>query len=225
VKELGKQGVKDLYKEPLSVVCADLCARYAKALGYEDSVWEFDEKDPALEWLPIVFTNKKPLPLELPENVIGLPSRVVKSINQAGIKTVKDFCQMSEEIALKTLKGCGKRSFPLIKSALDECGLSFGMKESDFIGFDILQEQRRAEARQIPLERLGLSRRVCNVLRDNKINNMPQLLCITKDELSTLKGAGDGFIQEIDEKMKKHNLSIGMCVTVSDKNKEDDNGN
>lgn len=225
VKELGKQSIKDLYKEPLSVVCADLCARYAKALGYEDSVWEFDEKDPALEWLPIVFTSKKPLPLELPENVLGLPSRVVKSINQAGIKTVKDFCLMSEKIALKTLKGCGKRSFPLIKSALNECGLSFGMKESDFDGFDIFQEQRRAEARKISLERLGLSHRVCRVLRDNKIDNVVGLLCTTKSELSKLNGVGEGVIQEIDEKLKKHKLTIGMCVTVTDKNKEDDNGN
>ncbi|MBO7123816.1 MAG: hypothetical protein J6V90_11135 [Treponema sp.] len=225
VKELGKQGLKDLYKEPLSVVCADLCARYAKALGYENSIWEFDENDPALEWLPIVFSNKKPLPLELPENVLGLPSRVVKSINQAGIKTVKDFCLISEKIALKTLKGCGKRSFPLIKSALDECGLSFGMNESDFDGFDIFQEQRRAEARKISLERLGLSHRDCRVLRDNKIDNVVGLLCTTKNELSKLNGVGEGVIQEIDEKLKKHNLSIGMCVTVSDKNKEDDNGN
>ena len=222
VKELGKQSIKDLYKEPLSVVCADLCARYAKALGYEDSVWEFDEKDPAFEWLPIVFRNKKPCFLD----VFDLfPSRAVNLINIAGINTVKEFVLLSEETALKTLKGSGKRLFPLIKSVLDECGLSFGMKESDFDGLDIFQEQRRAEARKISLERLGLSPRVCRVLRDNKIDNVVRLLCTTKSELSKLKGVGERVIQEIDEKLKKHNLTIGMCVTVSDKNNEDDNGN
>lgn len=224
VKELGKQSIKDLYKEPLSVVCADLCARYAKALGYEDSVWEFDEKDPALEWIPIVFGDKKAWFLY--GDFFNLfPSRVVNLINLAGIKTVKDFVSMSEETALKTLKGCGNKCFSMVKSILDENGLSFGMKESDFDGFDFLQEQRRAEARQIPLERLGLSRRVCNVLRENKIDNAVKLLCTAKGELSKLKGAGEVIIREIDEKLKKHNLSVGMCIAVSDKNKGSDNEN
>lgn len=222
VKELGKQGLKDFYKEPLSVICADLCARYAKALGYEDSIWKFDEKDPALEWIPIVFGDKKPWFLY--GDFFNLfPSRIVKSINQAGIKTVKDFVSMSEETALKTLKGCGNKCFSMIKTFLNENGLSFGMKESDFDGFDFLQERRRAEARQIPLEWLGLSRRVCNVLRENKIDNAVKLLCTAKGELSKLKGAGEVVIREIDEKLKKHNLSVGMCVAVSDKNKGSDN--
>jgi DNA-directed RNA polymerase subunit alpha len=63
-----------------------------------------------------------------------------------------------------------------------------------------------------PIEILGLSNRPRNCLKDNKILTIRDLVAKTVDELKLLRNLGNKSIDEIIQKLKEHNLSLGMKI-------------
>ncbi len=75
------------------------------------------------------------------------------------------------------------------------------------------QERTRLEALlSQPIEILGLSNRPKNCLKDNKILTIGDLVVKTREELKLLRNLGEKSIDEIEEKLKEHNLSLGMKI-------------
>ncbi|MCX7715906.1 MAG: DNA-directed RNA polymerase subunit alpha [Endomicrobia bacterium] len=73
------------------------------------------------------------------------------------------------------------------------------------------QEQIRMEHLfSLPIENLGLSNRPKNCLKENKIETIGQLVQKTEDELRSLRNLGEKSLQEIKQKLKENNLSLGM---------------
>ena len=61
---------------------------------------------------------------------------------------------------------------------------------------------------EMPLERLGLSPRVFNCLRRNKINTVGQVLEMTEEELLSLKKLGQKSVQELQERLSDMGLTL-----------------
>jgi DNA-directed RNA polymerase subunit alpha len=61
---------------------------------------------------------------------------------------------------------------------------------------------------EMPLERLGLSPRVFNCLRRNKINKVGQVLEMTEEELLSLKKLGRKSVQELQERLSDMGLTL-----------------
>ncbi len=61
---------------------------------------------------------------------------------------------------------------------------------------------------EMPLERLGLSPRVFNCLRRNKINKAGQVLEMTEEELLSLKKLGRKSVQELQERLSDMGLTL-----------------
>jgi DNA-directed RNA polymerase subunit alpha len=63
-----------------------------------------------------------------------------------------------------------------------------------------------------PIEVLGLSNRPRNCLKENKIRTIGDLVVKTYDELKLIRNLGNKSIEEIEQKLKEHNLSLGMKI-------------
>jgi DNA-directed RNA polymerase subunit alpha len=61
---------------------------------------------------------------------------------------------------------------------------------------------------EMPLERLGLSPRVFNCLRRNKINKVGQVLEMTEEELLSLSKLGRKSVQELQERLSDMGLTL-----------------
>ncbi len=61
---------------------------------------------------------------------------------------------------------------------------------------------------EMPLERLGLSPRVFNCLRRNKINTVGQVLEMTEEELLSLSKLGRKSVQELQERLSDMGLTL-----------------
>ena len=62
------------------------------------------------------------------------------------------------------------------------------------------------------IEILGLSNRPKNCLKENKILTIGDLVVKSRDELKLLRNLGEKSIDEIEQKLKEHNLSLGMKI-------------
>ncbi len=65
-----------------------------------------------------------------------------------------------------------------------------------------------SEQYEMPLERLGLSPRVFNCLRRNKISKVGQLLEMTEQELLSLKKLGRKSVEELQERLEEMDFSL-----------------
>ncbi|MCX7941417.1 MAG: DNA-directed RNA polymerase subunit alpha [Endomicrobia bacterium] len=76
-----------------------------------------------------------------------------------------------------------------------------------------LDEQEKIRLENLfsqPIETLGLSNRPKNCLKENRIETIRQLVKMTEDELKLLRNLGEKSLEEIKQKLKEHNLSLGM---------------
>lgn len=64
------------------------------------------------------------------------------------------------------------------------------------------------EQYEMPLEKLGLSPRVFNCLRRNKISKVGQLLEMSEHELLSLKKLGRKSVEELQERLEQMSLSV-----------------
>lgn len=67
-----------------------------------------------------------------------------------------------------------------------------------------------AEKYDVPLERLGLSPRVFNCLRRNKISKVGELLEMTEEELLSLKKLGKKSVEELHQRLQELDLAAEL---------------
>lgn len=78
-----------------------------------------------------------------------------------------------------------------------------------------LEEQEKIRLESLfsqPIETLGLSNRPKNCLKENKIDTIGQLVKMTEEQLRLLRNLGEKSLEEIKQKLKEHNLSLGMKI-------------
>jgi DNA-directed RNA polymerase subunit alpha len=89
--------------------------------------------------------------------------------------------------------------------------------------FELLEQRKETEMEEHekirlkellsqPIEVLGLSNRPKNCLKENKIITIADLVAKTEDDLRTIRNLGEKSIEEIIQKLKEHNLSLGMKI-------------
>lgn len=78
-----------------------------------------------------------------------------------------------------------------------------------------LEEQEKIRLESLfsqPIETLGLSNRPKNCLKENKIDTIGQLVKMTEEQLRLLRNLGEKSLEEIKQRLKEHNLSLGMKI-------------
>lgn len=80
---------------------------------------------------------------------------------------------------------------------------SFGKGEEE-----MKEEKEETEETDFDMEDLGLSKRTVNILKDNKIEQIKDILEKSEEELSSLKGMGAKGIEEIKKALKKKKLEL-----------------
>lgn len=86
-------------------------------------------------------------------------------------------------------------------------------KEKKITTEDVMDEQEKIrlnELLSLPIDALKLSNRPRNCLKENNIETIGQLVEKTEEELRMLRNLGEKSLQEIKEKLKENNLSLGM---------------
>ncbi len=94
-----------------------------------------------------------------------------------------------------------------IKSAIESALLMSEKKESE------MSEQEMLRLKNLfsqPIENLGLSNRPKNCLKENNIETIGQLVQMTEEQLKMLRNLGEKSLEEIKQKLKENNLSLGM---------------
>lgn len=86
------------------------------------------------------------------------------------------------------------------------------LKEESKTDFEEKEKIRLKELFSQPIDILGLSNRPKNCLKDNKIETIGELVRMTREQLLLLRNLGDKSLEEIEQKLKEHNLSLGMKI-------------
>ncbi len=83
-------------------------------------------------------------------------------------------------------------------------------KEEPISAIEIIQQEKMKELLEQPIEILGLSSRPFNCLRGINIITLRDLVTKKEEDIINLRNLGQKSIDEIKEKLKEHNLSLGM---------------
>lgn len=83
-------------------------------------------------------------------------------------------------------------------------------EETDLSQEEIAQKEHMKQILSQPIEILELSTRSYNCLKDAKINKISDLVSKKEEELKTIRNLGEKSLEEIKEKLKSQNLSLGM---------------
>lgn len=83
------------------------------------------------------------------------------------------------------------------------------VEESDF---EISKQERLKDLLSQPIDILELSNRPKNCLKNAKIETISQLVRMTEEELKSLQNLGEKSLEEIKQKLKEKNLSLGMKI-------------
>lgn len=81
------------------------------------------------------------------------------------------------------------------------------VEESDF---EITKQERLKDLLSQPIDILELSNRPKNCLKNAKIETIGQLVSMTEEDLKNLQNLGEKSLEEIKQKLKEKNLSLGM---------------
>ncbi len=63
-----------------------------------------------------------------------------------------------------------------------------------------------------PIEILELSTRAYNCLKEAEVNTIKELVSKTEEQLKSIRNLGEKSLEEIKEKLKLHNLFLGMKI-------------
>jgi len=77
---------------------------------------------------------------------------------------------------------------------------------------EVIQQEKMKELLDQPIEILGLSSRPFNCLKGIQIMTLRDLVTKKEEEIINLRNLGKKSIDEIKEKLKEHNLSLGMVL-------------
>ncbi|MCS7231111.1 MAG: DNA-directed RNA polymerase subunit alpha [Elusimicrobiota bacterium] len=81
------------------------------------------------------------------------------------------------------------------------------VEESDF---EITKQERLKDLLSQPIDILELSNRPKNCLKNANIETIGQLVSMTEEDLKNLQNLGEKSLEEIKQKLKEKNLSLGM---------------
>lgn len=88
-----------------------------------------------------------------------------------------------------------KQQLELIRVAVEE-------------GIKNFYENKENETLNLPVEKLGFSKRVMNVFRDNEINTVGDIIDTTENELKQLRNFGKHCVDEVKYKLSELNLKL-----------------
>jgi DNA-directed RNA polymerase subunit alpha len=77
---------------------------------------------------------------------------------------------------------------------------------------EIAEKEHLKQLLSQPIEILELSTRSYNCLKDAKIDKISDLVTKTEEELKTIRNLGEKSLEEIKDKLKSQNLSLGMNI-------------
>jgi len=77
---------------------------------------------------------------------------------------------------------------------------------------EIAEKEHLKQLLSQPIEILELSTRSYNCLKDVKINKISDLVSKSEEELKTIRNLGEKSLEEIKDKLKSQNLSLGMNI-------------
>lgn len=75
-------------------------------------------------------------------------------------------------------------------------------------GIESYYKKREEETLNLPVEKLGFSKRVMNVFRDNEINTIGDIIDTTENEMKQLRNFGKHCIDEVKYKLSELNLKL-----------------
>lgn len=75
-------------------------------------------------------------------------------------------------------------------------------------GIESYYKKREEETLNLPVEKLGFSKRVMNVFRDNEINTVGDIIDTTENELKQLRNFGKHCVDEVKYKLSELNLKL-----------------
>lgn len=134
---------------------------------------------------------------------LDLTVRAANLLHRAGIKTMGELVTKKEE-ELRKKHRFNTESLKEIKEILLACRLYFGMENPNEELFSF----------SWPIERLLLSTRATNILRDAGIKTVGDLVTRTKKEVQKIKGLGKKSLYEIKAALDVTGLDLGMQLPV-----------
>lgn len=75
-------------------------------------------------------------------------------------------------------------------------------------GIESYYKKREEDTLNLPVEKLGFSKRVMNVFRDNEINTVGDIIDTTENELKQLRNFGKHCVDEVKYKLSELNLKL-----------------
>lgn len=75
-------------------------------------------------------------------------------------------------------------------------------------GIESYYKKREEDTLNLPVEKLGFSKRVMNVFRDNEINTVGDIIDTTENEMKQLRNFGKHCVDEVKYKLSELNLKL-----------------
>ncbi len=146
--------------------------------------------------------------LNIPISDFELSVRSKNCLERMNIRTLKDLTMVSES-QLLSFKNFGETSLSEIKEVLAQKGLRIGQAlEEQRKLYPSTRSEQEAELISSPISVLELSARTAKALEKIGINTVEDLISKTKEGLLGHKGIREWHIEEIDERLKRWELSL-----------------
>ena len=190
--------------------------------------WGYEVDDPEINLIKLNLDDEpeqevNPILLR-PIEDLNLSERAANSLKANHIYDIGELVQCAE-LTLLCFRNLGKSSLREIKHALTTHGLSLGMildnrVPSNFQGdqstyFDSSVQNTDINDSNVnsillyPIENLNLTVRSRNCLRANNIRYIGDLVQLTEDELLRLPNLGKTSVEDIENTLRVHSLSLG----------------
>ncbi|MFH1967935.1 MAG: DNA-directed RNA polymerase subunit alpha C-terminal domain-containing protein [bacterium] len=103
---------------------------------------------------------------------------------------------------------CGKRSHPQYGSKCEDCWVEVVSHSAPYPKTDNEKDEPLEDLLFEPPSELGLSTRASNHLERMGVTSIGELVKKTKEQLSMIRGLGDGTIEEIVSKLEEIGLKL-----------------